>query len=825
MKPLSLFFSISLFPVLLSTAQEIPADHLDFFEKNIRPALIKHCYKCHSEEGDKIKGGLLLDTRESSRQGGDSGPAIVPHSLTESLLFTAISYEDDSLEMPPKYKLPESVINDFKKWIEMGAPDPRIKAAKPTGLSTYTNTIDVEKGRAEHWAWQKPEMPDVPETTGWGNSKIDSFIAAGLAEKELTPSPAADGATLIRRISFDLLGLPPSLKMVKEFTTAYSTDPDGALEKVIDTLLATPQYGERWGRHWLDVARYAESSGKETNASFPFAWRYRDWVIDAFNEDKPFNEMITEQIAGDLLEEKPGEKTIATGFLAIGVKGLNERNVRQFRFDVADEQIDTTTRAFLATTASCARCHDHKFDPVPMSDYYSLAGIFLSSNTHIGTPEGIQNRHSNELITLPASFHGGGRDLPLPEAIDQEFQLALLKDQAAEIQTNIRDARQSGNNDEANRLRLGLLGVNSRIGIQTAKLVNYSDSGKLLPKAMGLSDRSEPFDSQILIRGEEDNATTERAPRGFLQVVKSGDEQMISTDQSGRLQLAAWISSPNNPLTARVYVNRVWMWLFGEGLVSTVDNFGTTGEKPVNQDLLDYLALRFIELDWSTKALIKEIMLTQTYRMNSEFREEHFEKDPNNRLHWRANKRRLDAESIRDSILAVSGQIDLQRPDGSIVSHLGPGFIGRTVSEVQLNKEVNYRSVYLPIVRDLVPDALNLFDFADPSLMAGKREITTVPSQALYLMNSDFVQSGSEQMASFLRDDLKLRGEKLGLTAYFLAYSRPPTPGEIEKTKAYFATFIEAAMNEGKTRTEALNLSLTTFCQALISSAEFRYIN
>ena len=289
--------------------------------------------------------------------------------------------------------------------------------------------------------------------------------------------------------------------------------------------------------------------------------------------------------------------------------------------------------------------------------------------------------------------------------------------------------------------------------------------------------------------------------------------------------MANWITSPENPLTARVYANRVWLWLFGEGIVSSVDNFGITGEKPSNQDLLDYLALRFVELDWSVKDFIKEIMMTRTYRMNSDYREDHFEKDPTNRLHWRANKRRLDAESIRDSILAVSGQLDLNRPDGSIVSAIGTGFIGRTIGEPQLNVPVKYRSVYLPIVRDLVPDALNLFDFADPSLMAGKREVTTVPSQALYLMNSDFAIESAEAMATFLNRDLKLRGKELGATAYLLTFSRMPTTEESEKTRLYFETFIKTAIENGKGEQDARKLALETFCQSLLSSAEFRYIN
>ena len=808
---------------------KIPAAHLDFFEKKIRPALIKHCYKCHSEEGDKVRGGLLLDSRAAVLQGGDSGPAVVPGKINESLLYTAITYEDDSLEMPPKYQLPETVIADFKRWIELGAPDPRKSAAKPKRSATYTNTIDVEKGREEHWAYHKPVMPSFEEESSWAKNQIDQLIESGLRKNELSPAPDASATALLRRLSFDLIGLPPSPEMIRIFSESYADDPDAAIARAASKFLDSPRFGERWGRHWLDAARYAESSGKETNATFPYAWRYRDWVIDAYNADKPFDEMITEQLAGDLLEKEkglpPGDQTIATGFLAVGVKGLNERNRRQFRFDVADEQIDTTTRAFLAATVACSRCHDHKFDAIPMSDYYAMAGIFLSSDTFYGTTDAVQNQHQTELITLPSSYHGGGRDLSLGELIDREFQLSVIRERRDNQLEQIREARRMGNLTEANRLRGGILGLNNQLSIRRTVLGNYSENGNLIPRAMGMADRAEPFDSQILIRGEEDNPTAERVSRGFVQVIRTGDEEQISADQSGRLQLARWITSPENPLTARVYVNRVWMWLFGEGIVSSVDNFGTTGEKPSNPELLDYLAMRFIDLNWSTKDLIKEIVQSRTYRMSSDFRKDYFEKDPHNRLHWRAKKRRLDAESIRDSILAVSGQLDFNRPEGSMVSQLGTGFIGRTISEAQLNAPVNYRSVYLPIIRDLAPEALNLFDFPDPSLMAGKREVTTIPSQALYLMNSEFAQKSGTAMARYLTQDLGLRGPQLGATAYLLAFSRMPTQGETERTKAYFETFIAKAMEKGKTRPEAAQLSLTAFCQALLCSAEFRYVN
>ncbi|MCG8601671.1 MAG: PSD1 and planctomycete cytochrome C domain-containing protein, partial [Verrucomicrobiales bacterium] len=729
----------------MSSSETLSPEHTEFFESKIRPALIKHCYKCHAEEGDKVKGGLLLDTRASSQSGGDSGPAVVPFDLNESLLITAIRYEDSTLEMPPKYKLDADVIADFEKWIEMGAPDPRERRSSTGAPEEYTNTIDLEEGR-KHWAYQVPVKPRVPEISTDGapvKSPIDAFVRQKREEAGFDAPASADAQTILRRLYFDLVGLPPSPEEVKDFVRQYEKDADASVSGLVDRLLETDQFGERWGRRWLDVARYGESSGKETNATFPHAWRYRDYVIDSFNEDKPINQFIIEQLAGDLLdaenEEDAAENVIATGFLAIGTKGLNEQNARQFRFDLVDEQIDTTTQAFLGTTAACARCHDHKFDPIPMSDYYSLAGIFLSSNTMFGTAEALQNRKATELIPLPDFLAGGFAEKSMGELIDLEMQLDMLQERLDELNVEARAARREGDNDRVVQIRQQSLGLRNRVGINRRILAGYNESGKAIPVAMGMQDHPDPFDAQILIRGEEDNPTEGRVPRGFLQVIKTHDEEPIPSDESGRLQMAHWITSPENPLTSRVFVNRVWSWMFGEGIVRSVDNFGTTGEAPTHPELLDYLAVRFHELDWSVKDLVREIANSDAYRMSSEHNDASFEKDPENTHLWRFNKRRLDAEAIRDATLSVSGKLDPERPDGSLVSRAGDGFVGRNIQETELNAATDVRSVYLPIVRGLVPESLALFDFADPSLLSGKREITTVPSQALYMMNSNFI--------------------------------------------------------------------------------------
>jgi len=674
-------------------------------------------------------------------------------------------------------------------------------------------------------------MPTVPtpKNPEWVRHPIDAFLAAGHDKSGLTPAPDADPRTLLRRLSFDLTGLPPDPTAVEAFVDAWEENPDSAIASAVTDYLGSERFGERWGRHWLDIARYAESSGKEVNATYPDAWRYRDYVIDAFNADKPLDRFITEQLAGDLLpfenEKERATHLVATGFLAIGTKNLNEQNSRQFRFDLVDEQIDTTTQALLGTTVSCARCHDHKFDPIPMSDYYAMAGIFLSSEALYGTPNGLQSRRATDLVELPFAAHAPG-SIPLADLLDLEFRRVNLEDRLESLLAEQAEARRANRNGEDVQNAVArILATRNQLGIVEGQLLTYDDAGNRRALAMGMRDREEPFDSQILIRGEEDNPTEERAPRGFLQVVKTGDEMPVPTHQSGRLELAAWITSPENPLTARVYANRVWLWLFGEGLVSSVDNFGTTGEAPSHPELLDYLALRLIELDWSVKDLIREITGSRAYRMSSDYDADLFAKDPENRLLWRANKRRLDAESLRDATLAVSGQIDLERPVGSEVALAGVGFVGRSIPEATFEKESPHRSIFLPIVRGTVPESLALFDFADPSLTAGKREITTVPSQALYLMNSTFVLGAAEAMARTLLEEEGLRGAALAKEAFYRSYSRPPTEAELLATQQYIGQFLETATAENLSSEEARLLALTTFCQSLLASAEFRYLN
>lgn len=807
----------------------ISPDQLDFFEKKIRPVLADTCYKCHSEDSEKVKGGLVVDSKQGLLQGGDSGPSVVPGDLRKSLLIQAVRWDDQDLQMPPKEKLSDEVIADLEKWVRMGAPDPRVGAAP-----LARTVIDIEKAR-EFWAYQLPKavVPPKSKNAAWARTEIDKFVAAGHDAKGLTPAGDADKQTLLRRAYFDLVGLPPKPEEVKTFLVDNSPK---AFEKVVDRLLASEQYGERWGRHWLDVARYAESSGKEANFTFPHAWRYRDYVIDAFNADKPYDRFIQEQIAGDLLSAKTldekREQFVATGFLALGAKSLNEQNPKQFAMDLVDEQIDSMSRAILGTTISCARCHDHKFDPIPTHEYYAMAGIFLSTETLYGTPQVQGNRRSSDLLKITDDSEpvDPGRLLTASERARFEDTLADAKTERQKFIAEAREARQKqakggaladGTNQARQRQQFRRL--NDRINTMEARLDSYDELGMPRQYAMGARDRGRPIDARVLVRGELDKAG-DRVDRGFVSVLNVSTPPRINSDESGRRELAEWLTSTDNPLTARVMVNRVWHHLFGLGLVSSVDNFGSTGQPPSHPELLDYLAVRFQQNGWSVKSLIKDIMLSRSYQLGSEYNEASFNKDPENALVWRMNKRRLEAEAIRDALLAVSGELDLQRPFGSVVMNVGDGNVGRSIRGGQLESESLHRSVYLPVVRDMVPHSLAVFDFAETSLVTGKRDNTTVPSQALYMMNSDQVARASEKFAAQLQATGKTGGAMIEL-AYQMALSRQPSGTEQQNARAFFKNFTPAIAEDIGNRDRIRAAALTGFCQALFASAEFRYLN
>ncbi|MDZ4289343.1 MAG: PSD1 and planctomycete cytochrome C domain-containing protein [Prosthecobacter sp.] len=832
MKVLTLAF---LLPTALTAADPVAAglsaEQLNFFEKNIRPVLVEQCYKCHSAESEKVKGGLTLDTKQGLLLGGESGhPGVTPGKPAESTLYEALTWQNDDMQMPPKKKLPDDVVANFKKWIEMGAPDPR-EQPKAVIASAGKRVIDMDEGR-KHWSFQKPAKTEPPtvKTAGWAKTDIDRFLLAGMESHGLQPTRDADRPTLIRRIAFDLTGLPPTPDEVKAFVADQSPD---AVKRVIDMYLDSERFGERWARHWLDVARYGESSGKEVNVLYPDAWRYRDYVIESFKKDKPFDQFLKEQIAGDLLPFKDkrdqAEKIIATGFLAIGSKGHNNRDRRQFNMDLVDEQIDAMSQSMLGLTLACARCHDHKFDPVTQKDYYALAGIFLSSETLYGTYQQLQNNNPSTLIELDRNSEqiSALAKISSSEVAEIKRRMEAAEKTANEAQQTVMAQRREirENNGAANFLRVRA--ARDTMEAVRADAEQFYDDGTPRTLAMGVLDRPRPIDTPLLVRGDIKQAA-EIVPRGLVEVLCAKGEPLNIGEGSGRLDLAYFIASKDNPLTARVMANRVWLKLMGQGIVATPDNFGVMGQKPTHPELLDYLALTFMDNGWSVKKLIREIMLSRAYQMGSGYDAKNNAVDPDNKLHWRMNQRRLDAEAIRDSMLAMGGILNLYPIDGSPVARAGEGRRGLLDLAYEVtSKPYLYRSIYLPIIRDQIPDILSVFDFPDASLVNGDRDTTNVPSQGLFMMNNAQAQGAADAFAARVAKFQGTPMERLTY-AYQLAFSRSPTESELAAIRNFWQRFPEqvaGGKNTKEAKDKAQIAALSAFCQSLLASAEFRYLN
>ncbi|MDB5300461.1 MAG: Planctomycete cytochrome, partial [Phycisphaerales bacterium] len=631
---------------------------------------------------------------------------------------------------------------------------------------------------------------------------------------------------LIRRVTFDLIGLPPTPEEVDAFVNDRSPT---AFETVVDRLLASPRFGEKWGRHWLDIARYGESTGSARNIPYTQAWRYRDYVIDCFNSDKPYDQFLSEQIAGDLLPydgpAQHNEQLIATGFLAIGVKDLNEKDRRKYEMDNVDEQIDVTTRAILGLTVSCARCHDHKFDPIPTSDYYSLAGIFTSTEIL----PGVQIRRG-----------AAGKDYSAPALLVQlDGPAGPAVASAAPNPENPRKvqmltARLSAARQQLQKLRAAGPSVPPANRRQVRKEINRLEGELQLAQgnaatgaaaglaAMGVRDGA-PADTRVCIHGEPQDLGPS-APRGFVSVIRLNNAPAIPSNHSGRLELAAWITDSQNPLTARVMANRIWQHLFGEGLVRTVDNFGSTGESPSNPELLDYLATAFTDEDWSVKSLIRELVLTHAYQLGTSASAQAAAVDPGDRLIWRMNPRRLEAEEIRDAMLMSAGRLDVARPAASPTATLPVAELRAPKVERPFGSATDaHRSVYQPILRSLLPESLDLFDFAEPTMVTGVRDTTTVPTQALFMMNNPFVIEQSHQLAARVLESKTMTDAARVDLAYRLTLSRPATTAQRQRALAYIADYAKSASpkDAAKARTEAW----ASFCQALLGGAEFRYLN
>ena len=874
---------------------------MEFFEKKIRPVLAEKCYQCHSAK-ENAMAGLQLDSKAGILKGGSRGPAIAPGEPEKSLLIKAISFRDSDLKMPPTGKLSDEQIADLIAWIKMGAPDPRTQEPSQAA-KTKEKGIDFEQGR-KFWSFQpiKDSSPPSVKQKDWPTSPIDYFILDKLEEKGLSPVAPADKRTLIRRASFDLIGLPPSPEEVDAFVGDSSRD---AFANVVDRLLASPHYGERWGRYWLDVARYSDDKLNSVMMEpYPHAYRYRDWVIRAFYEDMPYDQFVKAQIAGDLLQGANREYVGGLGFFALSP---------QFQ----DDRIDATTRGFLALSVACAQCHDHKFDPIPTEDYYALLGVFNSTKIDeyplspkeeveeyqsqkkkvdteefalkeflqtqsrqlvdilaqrtssyivaawrvLGPPKGdpkeVAQQVSLDQETLErwVKYLGNSpREHPLLDAWDHFLQRGASEPEVRRLANEIQELlvsviREKKEIDEKNKIRLGetdtfenrvdtetlslernryffwrdlasakeevimrdfeggilsygykkinrfLEGVwKDHLNAMQAKIKAFKD--QLPPKYPFLhviSDVPEPKNEHVHIRGNKDNLGDE-VPRHFLTILSDG-EPVPFIKGTGRLELAEAIADPKNPLTPRVIVNRIWLRHFGRGIVRTPSDFGQMGDRPSHPQLIDYLASRLIENNWSIKAMHREIMLSATYGLSTQYSEKNFTTDPDNVLFWRGNRRRLDAEALRDSLLYVAGNLDVTRGGE-------PGL---------LTEEKNRRrTVYGYVSRRKLDTMLGLFDFPNPNSTSPQRIGTNTALQGLFFLNSELVMRQSKELAARLEKEVSGDNRARIRRAYRLLFGREPTTDEIRVGRK----FLRADPAEWP-----------RFCQVLLVSNEFLYVN
>jgi len=743
--------------LVLLAVQEDPASPADFFERKIRPVLVQRCLACHSAETKKQKGGLSLDTREGMLKGGDSGPGVIPGDPDKSRLVKAIRYADPDLQMPPpkeKSRLSAQQIADVETWIRRGAVYPASE-----------RKVDPEWEARKKWLFDPPADPPLPPAKP-GENPIDAFLRVKLEARGLTASEPADRRTLLRPVTFDLTGLPPTPEELEAFLADESPE---AFAKVVDRLLASPQYGERWGRHWLDLARYAvvreDSQAKKKEVSeIPEAWRYRDWVVDSFNRDLPYDDFIRHQIAGDLLPpEEPGgvnvDGIVASGFLAIGEWGIQDDNPEKMVWDTADENIDAVGRTFLGLTLACTRCHDHKFDPLTTRDYYALAGIFVS--THVVARQA-KIGSQTPMVRVPL--------VPQAEVDDVTFR-------TAQVTAKIEEARKrKAPKEEIEQLQRALPpAVPVALAAREGGIPDTAYSGF--------------HHARVRIRGDIARPGDE-VPRGFPAVLTRGGAPPIHSG-SGRWALARWLSSPDHPLTARVMANRIWQHHFGEGLVRTPSNFGRLGEAPSHPELLDWLARRFVESGWSVKSLHRRILLSAAYRRSSRPFPGSLEKDPDNRLLGRMNRHRLEAEAFRDALLAVSGTLDPARG--------GPA---------DADPASRRRMIYLQVSGTSKSPFEGLFDGADPTAHTDKRTVSTVAPQALFLLNNPFLQDASAALVRRLPDET---GDARVSRLYQLLYGRPPQREEIDLGLALVREF----RSEGEAR------AWTELVRVLLCANEF----
>lgn len=1071
----------------VSPRNPLVAGDAEFFEKKIRPVLVTHCFECHSE--DVQESGLRVDSLGGLLIGGERGPAIVSGKPDESLLISAIRHSD-TLQMPATRKLPQPLIDDLAQWVREGANWPNAEPVTVSPMPTVQERMPTEVEK-QFWAFQTPQrspIPQVHDVNGWVRTPVDHFILEQLESRQLLPNHIADKRTLIRRATLALIGLPPTPDEVQAF---LSDESPTAFESVVERLLSSPHYGERWGRHWLDVVRYADSNGLDENLAFGNAWRYRDYVIEAFNSDLPYDVFLREQLAGDLLPTASGadiqiRRIIATGFLSLGAKMLAEDDPVKMEMDIIDEQVDTLGKAVLGMTIGCARCHDHKFDPISAHDYYALAGIFKSTKTmdnfgvvarwqerplalpdvvaerdrqksaaeavqadiaqrrqqesdritgeartqlaayllaaerQLRAEESLKNataifdsetrRADPECLLLEAENYARGNvmkdttnygsgigvlvnrgelpnfteyDIELPQAGLYQFDLRYaaaaarptivmidgkpIKTDAAgqvtgswtaesqkwfveaivevaagkhvvrlenagpfphidklciapaiggshaspsvEVETLVTPASRLHPPIVANWVKLlnshrdvadgpfslwwklrtaGSLEVSfgsspldamlladptpttlAALAARYQELANGGDSPHLAPLKALLSGSDSPFtlgdkaesvyaeavvtelkmlrekktaieaaipaiaeamsvsegspqNLRIHLRGSHTTLGVE-VPRRMPRVLSAEIDSAIGTETSGRLKLAEWLTRPTHPLTSRVLVNRVWQAHFGEGLVRSPDNFGRLGEKPSHPELLDWLAIRFVDNGWSIKSLHRLILTSSVWQQTTELNQEAVAIDPENRLLWRMNRRRLEAEAVRDSLLAICGGLDTTM-GGTLLPTENRKYVTSTANVNVDIYETPRRTIYLPVVRSALNDYLTAFDFGDPSSMSGQRDRTTVAPQSLFLMNSRLVAAQSKHLAASLLDSIATDAGRI-TEVFERFYSRPPTQSEVESSLNFIASYEDTLRSRGIVAEQLQPETWQAFCRALMATNEFLFVN
>ena len=817
-----------------------PGDELNFFRQEIQPLLVQNCFECHGT--GKHKGGLRLISRQSVLQGGDTGPAVNLDDPEASLLLDMISYRDDDHQMPPSGKLDQEEIEKLRTWVAMGLPydpaaekepDPHAEAGESAGYQTEVN----ERTR-NYWAF-RPIVKSVPSEVSpkeWNEHPIDAFIAASLNEAGLVPNGPASRQQWIRRAYYNLIGLPPTLEEV----TAFENDPSSnAFEKVVDRLLRMPQYGEKWGRHWLDLVRYAETNGYERDGRKPEAWRYRDYVIQAFNLDKPYDDFIREQLAGDELDEVSIDSVTATGFQRLGIWDDEPADPDQAYYDGLDDVLSTTSQVFLGLTVGCARCHDHKIDPIPQRDYYRMLGFF--HNTLNNIQQRAFKKSAYTLNTLREIASQAERERHETLTREHQEQLKSITEKVSAYEAKIAATFSNPEKEDAadKRTRELLLEQKREQALDATELADYVQAkeqdrqlrGKRippLPKALAIREngRQAP-DTHVLIRGNA-HVKGEKVQPGYLSVLGFDDPEIPpapeGSDSSGRRRvLANWIVSPDNPLTARVIANRIWYYHFGRGIVRSPNNFGQNGEAPTHPELLDWLAAELIENGWSLKQFHKTLMLTRTYRMSSAYHAGNAQLDSENDYFWRFPMRRLTAEEIRDSIINLSGILNLKMGGPSVYTEV-PQEVLATASRPNNAwgrsnpDERNRRSVYVFVKRSLHEPVLKAFDFADTDSSCAVRFTTTVPTQSLTMLNSKFTNDQAVTFAERLRQEAgtdRAGQVELGLG---LVFNRQPTEREIADG---LAMMTEIQQTSELTEEQALE----RFCLMAINLNEFIYLD